>query len=350
MSIKYWLWTDSVQQSSCKTNLRSEIQSVFPFFSVVITTYKRPDFLKRALESVVRQDFSDFEIWVIDDDPAGADTGGVDAVVEQYSNPAIRLVRHPQNRGTSGARNTGLQVARGQYIVFLDDDDEIAPTFLSRAYGALCNAPKSVGFAFVGRKVFQWDGEKYVVINEYAFNYQGEVVLPGKTYLERTIGGGSGLILSAECARTIQHFNTDLAAEEDIEFLLRAALHFDYLVISDYLHFVYNHPAPQATKNLRKVVEGKEYITNTYHSHFSDRVLAVRYRHTARLYAMLGETSASRGAMKRALRHAPLDYRNWAFLVLLELKDFLPTGLHEWFFMSNRQRHNASVGGRVKTT
>lgn len=326
-----------------------------PIFSVVITTYRRPDFLAHAVESVLDQDFTDYELWVVDDDPTdtrgdagGGDAGAVEAVVGQYPGYPITLVRHAQNRGISAARNTGLQIARGRYIVFLDDDDRFAPTFLSRAYRALRNAPASVGFAFMGRKIFQWDGEQYVAAKEYSFGYTEEVVLPGKAYLEHSIGGGSGLILSAQCAREIQHFNPNLAAEEDVEFLLRAALQFDYLVIPDYLHFVYNHAQTQATKNIRKVIEGKEFVTQTYSEYFSNRILANHYRQTARLYAVLGERSASRRAIMQAIRLAPLAYKNWVFFVLLELKDFLPTRFRQWFLAGSRQRRGVAFRAKVK--
>ena len=97
-----------------------------PVFSIIIPTYNRADMVGRALESCLRQDFDDFEVVVVDD----GSTDGSEAVVRSYAESRLRLVRHAENRGVNPARNTGVRAALGEWVVFLDSDDELLPTAL----------------------------------------------------------------------------------------------------------------------------------------------------------------------------------------------------------------------------
>src|SRR5919108_5347101 len=103
-----------------------------PRVSVVITAYNRPDFLKSAIESVLAQTFRDFELIIIDD----CSPTDLSSIVEQFG-AGIRFHRQERNGGLSHARNTGVELARGDYVAFLDDDDEWLPTMLERQMEAV---------------------------------------------------------------------------------------------------------------------------------------------------------------------------------------------------------------------
>ena len=95
-----------------------------PLVSVVVPTRNRTVLLARAIRSVRAQTYSNLEIIVVDD----ASDDDVQSVVESFGDPRIRYIRHSINRGGSGARNTGIRAATGEFIAFLDDDDEWEPT------------------------------------------------------------------------------------------------------------------------------------------------------------------------------------------------------------------------------
>jgi hypothetical protein len=98
-----------------------------PFFSIVLPIYNRETFVGRALRSCLAQDFQDFEIIVIDD---GSTDRSVEKVLE-FKDDRIVLLRHERNRGQCEARNTGMEKVRGEWIVFLDSDDELLPGALT---------------------------------------------------------------------------------------------------------------------------------------------------------------------------------------------------------------------------
>lgn len=88
--------------------------------SVVMATYNRADTLPRAIESVLRQSYRDWELLIVDD----GSTDATPKVLEGLVDPRIRIYRHPENRGVAAAKNTGLDHIRGEWFTTLDSDDE----------------------------------------------------------------------------------------------------------------------------------------------------------------------------------------------------------------------------------
>ncbi len=89
-----------------------------PKVSVILPTYNRLPMLKEAVQSVLAQDFEDFELIVVDD----GSTDGTPEEMKQYGG-RVKVIEHIENRGVSAARNRGILNARGKYIAFLDSDD-----------------------------------------------------------------------------------------------------------------------------------------------------------------------------------------------------------------------------------
>jgi glycosyltransferase involved in cell wall biosynthesis len=109
-----------------------------PKVSVVIPTFNEADsgYLAQAIQSVVDSTFRDFEVIVIDD----GSTDETGAVVDRFSD-GVRYHRQ-ENRGTAAARNTGVKLARGEYIALLDDDDLFLPHRLERQVPVLDRNPQ----------------------------------------------------------------------------------------------------------------------------------------------------------------------------------------------------------------
>jgi glycosyltransferase involved in cell wall biosynthesis len=106
-----------------------------PLFSVVIPTFQRGELLPRAVASVLAQTVEDLEVIVVDD------AGGA---VDVPPDPRVRVVHRTTNGGPGACRNTGVDVATGRYVAFLDDDDVWVPYRLELALAGLARAPITI--------------------------------------------------------------------------------------------------------------------------------------------------------------------------------------------------------------
>lgn len=103
--------------------------------SVIITTYKRPEFLKRAIDSVLAQTYNNIELIVVDDnEPDGEFRRETEKLImTNFSNEErLHYVKMPSNSGSCPARNKGVSLSKGKYINFLDDDDVFLPTKIEK--------------------------------------------------------------------------------------------------------------------------------------------------------------------------------------------------------------------------
>ncbi|HZM04098.1 MAG TPA: glycosyltransferase family A protein [Candidatus Saccharimonadales bacterium] len=97
-----------------------------PHLSIILPTYNRANFLGQAIESVLEQSFTDFEIIVIND----GSTDASEEVINSYRDSRIVYVRQP-NQGEYSATNTGLRMAQGQLVTWIHSDDIMTPQSLS---------------------------------------------------------------------------------------------------------------------------------------------------------------------------------------------------------------------------
>lgn len=95
-----------------------------PCYSVVIPTFNRSRDLKKTLDSVICQSFQNWEVVVVDDGSAPIHLAELESILGEYKDERIFLVKHESNLGGSAARNTGVKHANGEWICFLDSDDE----------------------------------------------------------------------------------------------------------------------------------------------------------------------------------------------------------------------------------
>ncbi len=111
-----------------------------PHFSIVIPVYNREREIRRALDSCLNQDFHDYEIIVVDDASTDRSLG----VMREYENQGVIVVAREVNGGEWPARNAGLAVARGDWIVPFDSDDALLPDALTRIYEYTAHASDDV--------------------------------------------------------------------------------------------------------------------------------------------------------------------------------------------------------------
>lgn len=121
-----------------------------PTISVIVPVYKVEPYLRQCVDSILGQTFRDFELILVDD----GSPDGCPAICDEYAEQDSRVkVIHKENGGLSSARNVGLDVAKGEYISFVDSDDWIARGMLEAMFHkcvefgadlAICNVTKCI--------------------------------------------------------------------------------------------------------------------------------------------------------------------------------------------------------------
>lgn len=112
-----------------------------PFITIVVPVYKVKDYIEDTIRSIINQEYHDFELVVVDDGSPD-DSAIIAETILQQSNMAYSII-HTENRGVSAARNTGIENAKGQFIVMVDADDVLTPDFLSMYVALIQDYPCS---------------------------------------------------------------------------------------------------------------------------------------------------------------------------------------------------------------
>ena len=192
-----------------------------PLVSVIIPTLNRPAMLEEAIQSVLRQTFRDFEIMVIND--AGVDVGDV---IEKYNQKRqIIYLQHNSNRGMAAARNTGIKVARGKYIAYLDDDDVYYPDHLETLINFLESSEYKVAYTDAFRAFQTFQNGQYITIKRdvpYSFDFDYERILKENFIPVLCI------IHEKSCLDSVGMFEETLRAHEDWDLWMRMSRLFKF--------------------------------------------------------------------------------------------------------------------------
>ena len=129
-----------------------------PKISVVIPTYNRAHLIKKAINSVFEQTYQDFEIVIIDD----GSKDNTEEIVKSINDGRIRYIKHEKNKGEAGARNTGIENSKGEYIAFLDTDVTWSKDKLEKQLNILESSPADVGVVFTGVEFIDYKTQEVV--------------------------------------------------------------------------------------------------------------------------------------------------------------------------------------------
>ncbi len=204
-----------------------------PKVSVVMPVYGVEKFVAEAVESVLAQSYTDFELLIIDDCSPDRSV----EICQGYDDARIRIIRHEFNRGLAGARNTGVRNAQGDYLGFLDSDDLWAPDKLARHVAHL-DANPQVGVSFSRSAFIDEDGRE----TGYFQMPKLRDIEPGYYLCRNPIGNGSAPVIRREVMAAIRYdddlhgspedfyFDERFRRSEDIECWIRIALTTDWKI------------------------------------------------------------------------------------------------------------------------
>jgi len=274
--------------------------------SVVITVFNRRTLVQQAVASVLRQTVTPHEIIVIDD----GSTDGLCAKEIEGVDPCVRFIRLLENRGQSAATNVGIDAAEGDYIAFLDSDDEWLSEKLAHQLSALKNCEAPLNTIVYSNLILSRGG---VPSNWNTRGFTQGESLADYLLVEKQVMQTSTLIVPTTLARMVR-FDERLRKHTDEDFILRLAkigAQFRYV---DEPLVVYNETAQSMSRdpNLAPTFEwleiAKSYVAPTaLNTYYMNSVISLDaskrpFRATARLmYSAIRGTVDRRSALATAL-------------------------------------------------
>ena len=282
-----------------------------PLVTVVIPTRDRHELLARAARSVLAQTLSNFEVIVVDD----ASKIPVD-LPDFARDGRVYVVRNDQPQGVCGARNRGMAQARGHWITFLDDDDELLPKMLEVSLEAartskltppisVLSGTQSVdGAGTVGETRFPITlarGESFFRADAHRKSFQEVVTLVAPLELFKSIGG----------------WDEAYRAWEDEDLLLRLSQASSIQGVTQTTYRVHSHTGEHLSYDTRAMIAGAERTLAKHPRAFAtDPKRHARYlRALGLLYLRDGALRQALVALANALRLDPRLPRSWQLYV-----------------------------------
>lgn len=187
--------------------------------SVIIPTFRRPDTLGRAIESVILQSYRNIEVIIVDDNSPETDFRIMtEKYMEKYNDDSrIIYIKHDRNKERCAARNTGIKNSKGDYLMFLDNDDEFHRTKIESQIKNLEALDGSWGMNYT--RYIRKNGKKIIAFS--AEKRSGNLLIEA---LKRNlfIHAGSNLMVRRSVIEEIGDFDENISINEDIEFISRA--------------------------------------------------------------------------------------------------------------------------------
>jgi glycosyltransferase involved in cell wall biosynthesis len=213
---------------------------MIPFFSVIIPSFNRSHTITRAIESVLKQSYQNFELIVVND-------GSVDNTLEVLKNYSgqIKLINSIQNQGVSAARNLGIKQALGEWVAFLDSDDEWLETKLARQFDYINANQDGVAvhtnehWVRNGVRVNQKKWHEKAGGDQFARSCQLCVISPSSVAIKKTVLIELGL------------FREDFPVCEDYDLWLKLTAKYPIGFLSEELIIKYGGHADQLSQKLK---------------------------------------------------------------------------------------------------
>jgi len=279
-----------------------------PTVSVIIPTYNRAHLIGRAIKSVLNQTYHDFELIVVDD----GSKDNTEEVVKRFKDERIRYTRHDKNKGGGAARNTGIKIARGKFIAFLDSDDQWLPQKLEKQIVMFEKKSEKIGVIYTGlffvnnvyKKICLWIPQK-------EGNISKDIIF--KNY----VGSLSTVIIRRECFEKCGLFDESLPACQDWDIYIRLAKRCHFTFIKEPLVW-YCTDNNRITTDLKARVEGHKKILGKYFQDIKkSRKVYSKYLFTiGNFFCHLGQMRKGRLEFLRAIWTYPLELKFYLYFCI----------------------------------
>ena len=283
----------------------------YPKVSIIIPTYNRANLLSRAIKSVLNQTFKDFELIIVDD----GSTDNTKGVVEEFQkkDSRIKYIWQENSGAPAKPKNTGIRQARGEYVAFLDDDDEWFPKKLEKQIELF---EDNIGF--VGCNILIVDQISQLLKKFKMPEY------PYKIFFEKLLGGdftftSSIVVVKREVLDEFGFFDENLKFGDDWDLWLRISKKYRFAFVPDFLVKYYIHQG-STTPHLHPEKEAKEfeYIFSKYQKDYRRYpvIYSMHLRKLASRYCASGKLNKGRKYYVKSIKLNPLNLKSYLYLLL----------------------------------
>lgn len=196
--------------------------------SVIIPTYNRERTIKKSIESVLKQDYGDIEVIVVDD----CSTDNTCKVIEGIDDSRLRYIKLQKNSGACKARNVGIENAKGEYIAFQDSDDVWRENKLTIQLDTMKKANADIVVCFFQRINLRTGKKK---------RYDSQIpdgFVQYETLLKKSIASTQCMLIKSECLKTIR-FDETLRKAQDWDLILNLSKKYKVYFLNKILVDVY---------------------------------------------------------------------------------------------------------------
>ena len=233
--------------------------------SAIITTFQRDiDIIDRSVNSIQNQTYKDIEIIIVDDNDFNSNYS---IILKKYCKEKnIKYCSQNKNMGACSARNYGILNSSGDYIAFLDDDDEWMPGKIEKQVNII-EKDSDVGVVFCTGIIKFFDGNIQDYYNKSDFK---ESVQFQDLLYKDYVGSTSHPLIRKECFEKVGGFWIDQPARQDYEMWIRISQYYKIVGIKEDLFYHYIHEGEQISKNTVKSFNGYENIYKRYRKYYKN--------------------------------------------------------------------------------
>lgn len=224
--------------------------------SAIITTHNRTcSILRRAIDSVIKQTYTGIEIIVVDDSsPSFEDrTNVINMMKNEY--PMVKYILHDRCLGACASRNDGIKISRGEYVAFLDDDDEWLPE-KTQIQIEILEKHQDAALVYCDYYVIE-EGKKEKKIHN---KKESSNDLLYDLFLDNIVGGTSFPLIRKTNLINVGMFDPEMPQAQDYDLWIRLARKYDFQYINKPLVNYYIHSGEQITKNIDRIIIGQQKI------------------------------------------------------------------------------------------
>ena len=274
-----------------------------PKTTIVIPTFNREDLVKKSVISSISQTYENIEVLVVDD----CSTDNTEAVVRGIGDSRIKYIRLDTNSGPQVARNTGITAATGDYICFLDSDDEYSPDFIKECLEAVKKNP-GCSVVYCGYNVIDENGRKLKTflpapelkgnLYDYALNKLSLVPTPA-------------FMIAKKCFDKIE-FDPRLPSWQDDDLFIKLSRDFEFDIVPHVLYYFRTHKKQRVSTDLKRYAEGHykliEIHKNDIQKWHGNNKLARHYLDAAVDYFIAGDRKMFKKICRKCNNYKQVNY------------------------------------------